>query len=578
MADARRRQVGGDQVLVAGTAGDCAAVTRRTALLAAASAAGCALMGPAPAFAASEGQEPQGDVLAEFNAPFTAWPGYASTARSSIAPGAVPVKAPTGDSAAWTAELDGSVGEMALRQVGQSTFLYELAGSTLQRMDAATGELLGDVELPSAPCAGSHPIFMEATLAVVLATGQIAVYDETLAEAWVSASPALPGGAASWGPGSQVVSMGGAVHALLVALDAGGAAVGMELLSLAAIDGSPLWRTAISLDARFAAMPSPRLMAAGDRLLLLDGGSMVRLVDIETGEVADEVELSGALEGRFAELPHHADGLAWIAVDSSGEVSVLGLDERGLQVIARSRLAFVDGEMPCPLPFEPAVVRGHAFLWASIAADAASACCIDVTVEEVGAVDVGASLGALPSLPAAPLLATAYGENVRDARVALYALDEQGSIWVYECDSAPVQAVDAAALWSPAGSSPALAASGATSLLVNRDGMLFAALDLAGQDNGGVLVALAPDEARSVATPVGGSEGIDTLGSTLAGIPLPNGAGVGVGAVFLAATFALYSLIRNKGGKRRRDEGVDEWRLQRGEDSDDVDRGSGASW
>lgn len=578
MADARRQQTGGDQLLVAGTAGDCAAVTRRTALLAVASAAGCALMGPVPAFAVSEGQEPQGDVLAEFNAPFTAWPGYASTARSSIAPGAVPVKAPTGDSAAWTAELDGSVGEMALRQVGQSTFLYALADSTLQRIDAATGELLGGVELPSVPCAGSHPIFMEATLAVVLSTGQIAVYDETLAEAWISDSPALPEGAVSWGPGSQVVSMGGAVHVLLVALDAAGTAVGMELLSLAAIDGSPLWRTAVPMDARSVAMPSPRLMAATDRLLLLDGSAAVRLVDIETGEVVDGVELSDAIEGRFAELPDYADGPAWIAVDASGEVSLLGLDERGLQVIASSSLAFIDGEMPRPLPFEPAVVRGHAFFWASTAADPAAACCIDVTVEEVGAIDVGTSLGALPSQPVAPLLATAYGENVREARVALYALDERASIWVYECDSIPAHAVDVSALWSPAGDSFSLAASGATSLLVNRNGMLFAALDRGGQDDGGVLVALAPDDARSVATPVGGSEGIDTLGSTLAGIPLPNGAGVGVGAVFLAATFALYSLIRNRGGKRRRDEGVDEWRLQHGEDSDDVDRGPGASW
>ena len=70
----------------------------------------------------------------------------------------------------------------------------------------------------------------------------------------------------------------------------------------------------------------------------------------------------------------------------------------------------------------------------------------------------------------------------------------------------------------------------------------------------------AADESRTVNTPVGGSNSLDTLGASLAGVTLPNGAGLGVGALIFVVAFGAYALIRNRGGRRLTDEGLDTWR------------------
>ena len=565
-----------------GRAGGRAAVdggmTRRAVLAGAAAAVGSMLAAPARAQAASAVEElPETmETSAEFNGPYTAWAGYASTARHSIASGAVPVKAPASPEVAWTAGLAAPADALALRQSGQKTVLYVLAGASIERRDAATGDLLGAAELPAPACAGAQPVFAEASLAVVLETGQVAVFDEELAPAWVSAAPALPAGAASWGMSSQVVSLGGALHAALVALDASGAALGIELFSLAGIDGSLFWSVRLPVSAGAPASPAPRLMPAGEGLLLLDGGSTARLVDIASGEVLDEAMLAGAIEGRIAEcgtgLPVESRAAAsWVAGDASGSVSLLRAVDGRLELDGTSALA-VAGAPWCLLPFAPAVARGHAYFWARRPGDPVDAAvCLDVALDRAGAGEVGEPVGGELPTPAAPLLAVVCGAS--DAVVTLYAVAASGAVTAIDGVDGADAACAVSELWNPSGAIPR------TEPLVNRDGTLFLATAPSNGSKGGLLTALAPDEARSAATPVGGSEGIDTLGSALAGITLPNGAGVGVGALFLAATFGLYAFIRNRGGRQRRDEGVDEWREQHGEDDgDDLDRGPGAAW
>ncbi|WP_195419910.1 hypothetical protein [Collinsella sp. D33t1_170424_A12] len=565
-----------------GRAGGCAAVdggmTRRAVLAGAAAAVGSMLAAPARAQAASAVEElPETmETSAEFNGPYTAWAGYASTARHSIASGAVPVKSPASPEVAWTAGLAAPTDALVLRQSGQKAMLYVLAGASIERRDAATGDLLGAAELPAPACAGAQPVFAEASLAVVLETGQVAVFDEELAPAWVSAAPALPAGAASWGMSSQVVSLGGALHAALVALDASGAALGIELFSLAGIDGSLFWSARLPVGAGAPASPAPRLIAAGEGLLLLDGGSTARLVDIASGEVSDEIMLAGAIEGRIAEC---GTGLSveplaaasWTVGDASGSVSLLRAVDGRLELGGTSALAAAGAPWRL-LPFAPAVARGHAYFWARRTGDPVDAAvCLDVALDRIGAGEVGEPVGGELPTPAAPLLAVVCGAS--DAVVTLYAVAASGAVAAIEGVDGADAACAASELWNPSGAIPR------TEPLVNRDGTLFLATAPSNGSKGGLLTALAPDEARSAATPVGGSEGIDTLGSALAGITLPNGAGVGVGALFLAATFGLYAFIRNRGGRQRRDEGVDEWREQHGEDDgDDLDRGPGAAW
>ena len=52
------------------------------------------------------------------------------------------------------------------------------------------------------------------------------------------------------------------------------------------------------------------------------------------------------------------------------------------------------------------------------------------------------------------------------------------------------------------------------------------------------------------------------MASSLAGITLPNGAGLGVGVLVFVVGFAAYAYIRNRGGRSAQDEGLNEWRSQ----------------
>ena len=543
-------------------------VSRRAALSMAVGAVSALVSDPRPALAdeAPGASVETMETSAEFNGPYTAWAGYASTARHSVAAGAVPVKAPASPEVAWTSGLDAPAGALVLRQSGQSTFLYALAGGSIERYDAATGDPLGSVALPARPCAGAQPVFAESTLVVALEDGRVAVFDEALAPAWTSEAPSLPAGASSWGAGGPVASMGGAVHVALAALDASGAACGVEVLSLAGIDGSLFWRASLPAG---AASPAPRLMAAGGALLLHDGGPTIRLIDIESGGVLDELEFVGAVEGRVAELPAYgADGPAWVVGDASGTVSVVVAAGGSLEVIAESPLAAVDGVPWRLLPLPPAVARGHAFFWARAdGADAVGAACLDVALAEIGAIEAGSPVGGEALLPAEAPLAVVRGVGAREARVTLYALAESGALAAIELPAGEPGGGEGAAevLWSPSGARPSAAP------LVDRDGALFVATAPGNGSAGGLITAFAPDGSRAVGTPVGGSEGFDTLGSRLSGLTLPNGAGLGAGALFLAATFGAYALIRNRGGRGRRDEGVDAWRAEHGRGGDDED-------
>ena len=560
-----------------GRAGGCAAVdggmTRRAVLAGAAAAVGSMLAAPARAQAASAVEElPETmETSAEFNGPYTAWAGYASTARHSIASGAVPVKAPASPEVAWTAGLAAPTDALALRQSGQKTMLYVLAGASIERRDAATGDLLGAAELPAPACAGAQPVFAEASLAVVLETGQVAVFDEELAPAWVSKAPALPAGAASWGMSSQVVNLGGALHAALVALDASGAALGIELFSLAGIDGSLFWNVRLPVSAGAPASPAPRLIPAGEGLLLLDGGSTARLVDIASGEVLDEAMLAGAIEGRIAEcgtgLPVESRAAAsWAVGDASGSVSLLRAVDGRLELDGTSALA-VAGAPWCLLPFAPAVARGHAYFWARRPGDPVDAAvCLDVALDRVGAGEVGEPVGGELPTPAAPLLAVVCGAS--DAVVTLYAIAASGAVTAIEGVDGADAACAASELSEPVRRHTAHGAADQP-----RWHALFGDGSLERVEG---RLAYGPRSRRGPfrRDARGGQRGNRRPGIGARGHNAAGRRGVGVGALFLAATFGLYAFIRNRGGRQRRDEGVDEWREQRGEDDgDDLDRG-----
>ena len=250
-------------------------------------------------------------------------------------------------------------------------------------------------------------------------------------------------------------------------------------------------------------------------------------------------------------------------------------------------------------PAAPVVLGGRAYFSATSAFEGEGSgygaalgvqggfCAVDL-VDEQGAPAVAYADCALDPrcIPAAPV-AVAYGANAREATVELYAVTFEGEL--YRCQvatdgsSSALGKVELA--WTSAsdeafGESES-AESGASSLacyaaqapassaapVVARDGAVYFCLadsDENGNPSAGTarLIVVSPDSSRAVSTPVGGSEGLDTLASSLAGITLPNGAGLGVGVLVFAVGFAAYVYIRNRGGRRAQDEGLDEWRSQ----------------
>ena len=110
-----------------------------------------------------------------FDAPFTAWAGYATTQGASFVPGATPVAAPLQGGVTWTFDATGAGRDaealaadaraagaaessdellesrrstpVALRQIGQNTYLYVLGYDAVYKLDSAAGEEVARADL-----------------------------------------------------------------------------------------------------------------------------------------------------------------------------------------------------------------------------------------------------------------------------------------------------------------------------------------------------------------------------------------------------------------------------------------------
>ncbi|MDY2777490.1 MAG: PQQ-binding-like beta-propeller repeat protein [Collinsella sp.] len=546
--------------------------SRREAIALMAGGALATLVPTRPVFADPVAGETS-ETSAEFNGPYTAWRGYASTARHSIAPGAVPVKAPVSGEVSWSVDVSGDVRDMALRQIGQATFLYAVQGSQIMRLDAKTGDVLGTADLSCAVLEGPGIMFSASTLVVVLEDGRMALFDEELNPSWTSSAPSLPSGATRWSGASEVVSAAGALYVALAAVDGSGAPVALTIVSVAEFDGTPLWQVERLAHSH---APALRLLSAPDALLLSDGGISLEARSLATGETVAALDLEGEVEGRIVALPRSlGEASGWVVVDVSSTASTVVLDHGGLSVASISSPLFgsIDAVPICA----PVVVRDRILFMAapssSSAPARATARLLGMRIDASGRLSpLGGDLRAEGAGEGCGLLPVVYGDNAREAAVSLYAHSSDGGLVAVELSGwGDVLEGSASPVWS--GESAAASGSVASTMLVDRDGSVILAVPSPESGGASRVVCLAPDEGRAAATPVGGSQGVDTLGSTLMGITLPNGVGLGAGAVLLAATFGAYALIRNRGGRSRRDEGVDAWRAAHGGD-DELDGGS----
>lgn len=495
-----------------------------TALLAAAAIAGF------PATAAAEGLPDE---------PYAAWSGYASTAPVSVVPGCVPVSAPLSGGVAWRVAAAAD-GPLALRQVGSSARLYALAAGSIVAVDMVTGERLAQAELPAPTPSRSAMLFIDSALAVPCADGSVALYTEDLER--IAVSPSTLGGAA--GDGAAVATDGAVLYAAFPC------AGRVRVAGFSAYDAQELW----SVDCGEALdEASPTLVALSRGVLVADGGAIVRLLSADDGSELSSFDAGCAVGARVAPVYGGHDDGAEEPAPRFADAVLVGT-EAGRVSLLRDRGALAEDarvDVGRALADRAPVAASRGGAWAAdgafIALDmrlSGDSACLDMVGEVPAA-------GPVPSCG----VAVCRGLDASTAEVTVYAAAEDGLRAVERSADGGLSVrtvCDAATI----GGAPT---SGATiAPLVDRDGTLV----LVGAS--GDIVALEADASRAVAMDVGGHEGLDTVGRSLAGVVLPNGAGIGAGALVLGATFAAYAFIRNRGGARDRDEGLDAWRAQHG--------------
>lgn len=485
-----------------------------------------------------------------FNDPYTAWAGYASTAAAGAPVGAVPVMAPASDKVLWSADV-GAPCAAALRQRGQATYLYLLDATSLTQYDATSGKVCKQVSLP-ARSLGSCA-FADSALMVPLADGRLAAYDEDLASAWVS-SEGVPLGVegVTWSSCSTPVYAEGCVFVTFSYR--GNGCLETRAASFSSVDGSLLWQRELALPegvspegASVGEGALPAMLYSQGRLLVSGGNSVAYLLDAASGKLLDSAATASvglASCASAASAGAAGEGSVLAVTASDGTICLVEATDSGVLVGDPVNLGCT------PSSCAPVYVDDALYVGGS-----------DGSVYRLAKDDATLSLRVDAQTPVSSraiyeLLPVAYGEKASAMTFGVYAQAEDGSLFYIEhADDDSDGSVRCIANGEGEGdeSLDTAAAPLSHSLLVNRDGSIFAA-------SRGKLTVLAADESRTVNTPVGGSNSLDTLGASLAGVTLPNGAGLGVGALIFAVAFGAYAVIRNKGGRRLSDEGLDAWR------------------
>lgn len=242
--------------------------------------------GAADASTASDASAPSADAAGQasagadqasvaFDAPFTAWAGYATTQGASFVPGTTPVAAPMQGAAVWTFDATGAgrdAGALAadaraaasaaessdellesrrsapavLRQIGQNTYLYVLGYDAIYKLDSATGEEVARADLGTRAPRDAQLAFVDSVLVVPTDAGGLVAFDEDLNKAWTSPSAGMPRVADGWNTTSQIVERAGCIVVAFSAEQApstdnpAGAAEAM-LAAFSSFDGSVLW-------------------------------------------------------------------------------------------------------------------------------------------------------------------------------------------------------------------------------------------------------------------------------------------------------------------------------------------------
>ena len=135
---------------------------------------------------------------------------------------------------------------VALRQIGQNTYLYVLGYDAVYKLDSATGEEVARADLGARAPRDAQLAFVDSVLVVPTDAGGLVAFDEDLNKAWASPSAGMPQVADGWDTTSQIVERAGCIVAAYSVEQApsvdnpAGSAEAM-LAAFSSFDGSVLW-------------------------------------------------------------------------------------------------------------------------------------------------------------------------------------------------------------------------------------------------------------------------------------------------------------------------------------------------
>ncbi len=436
----------------------------------------------APISSAWAAETDSASLVSTFNDAYTAWSGYATTAAESAVPGAVPVTAPAAAQVAWSAEAE----SCALRQQGQSTFLFAVGRGAVTKYNAATGEVLAHADL-DAKAIGTCS-FVDGVLLVPLIDGRLAAFDEDLTCAWTSDTGVAESTLGDWEFCSAAASGGGCAYLTFVARGDGGSEVAVGAFSL--VDGALLW--GCSLDAVLSAgeeVSTPVLafvdaeavsasegssegadsVAAGSSdagesadasegelsnqgedsdggaaseeanasgvglLLATDGSAGVYLLNASTGELrASRQAVSEGNVASAAVLPDDAVGLSKVLVlaGSDGSVQLAGVDNTGA-LVAGSQVSIEDDLAGCaPVACNGSVLVAGA---SGMVYQVEFPSSLDESLQVTASVDTGTEQEISAVLP------VAFGDDARSMTLTIYANGIDGSLYALVCDGVDIQ-------------------------------------------------------------------------------------------------------------------------------------------
>lgn len=202
--------------------------------------------------------------------------------------------------------------------------VYLATGSTLNRIDAKTGEIVGSVDMVATIDYTCRPVYAEGLVVVPLSSGRLAAYTaDALELVWYTDAVSLGVDGVQQSVSSLVYVDG----CVMTSTMAGAGPLGTsESGSVYCVDirtGEVVWRQ----DNLFAGYywAGAALMQGGKFALLAGDDGYVRAYNMKTGEIADEYPLGEPVRSGLAA----ADDSLFYAMTSNGNLMKLMVDESG---------------------------------------------------------------------------------------------------------------------------------------------------------------------------------------------------------------------------------------------------------